>query len=143
MGENLGPLKGLGNALVAAEWGSSRDGPGFELKSKVFLKLLRKGEDGVCMVRGLRSSGSAAMNIAMVAAGNLDLYWEDGGCWAWDVCAGWCILMEVEGIMVGCEDGDWEVSVEGRRYMAVRPAKNGEGQREIVEEMWGIVGSCK
>ncbi len=44
----------------------------------MFMKLLRRREDGGRMVRGLRSSGSAALNIAFVATGSLDLYWEDG-----------------------------------------------------------------
>lgn len=129
--------------MVGAEYGSDRGGDGFEMKARVFEKLLRRKEDGGCMVRGLRSSSSAAMNMALVATVSLDLYWEDGGRWAWDVCAGWCILMEAGGLMVACEKQQWKVEVDGRRYMAVRPAKGWEGQRELVEEMWNIIEDCK
>ena len=87
------------------------------------------------MVHGLRSFGSAALNLCGVASGGLDVYWE-AGCWAWDVCAGWVILKETGGIMVDANPGNWEPKVEGRRYLAVR---GGEGQKRVVEEFWGMV----
>jgi myo-inositol-1(or 4)-monophosphatase len=92
------------------------------------------------MVHGLRSFGSAALNLCGVASGGLDVYWE-AGCWAWDVCAGWVILEEAGGIMVDANPGNWEPRVDERRYMAVR---GGEGQKEIIEEFWGQVhGKCE
>lgn len=36
----------------------------------------------------------------MVAAGQLDLYWEIG-CWSWDVCAGTIIAREAGGKVYG------------------------------------------
>lgn len=90
------------------------------------------------MVHSLRALGSAALNLAHVASGQQDVYWE-GGCWAWDVAAGWCILVEAGGIMVGGNPGDWECEVDGRKYLAVRGAPS--GQRAIVEEFWGVMGS--
>lgn len=89
------------------------------------------------MVHSLRSMGSAALNLAAVAAGQLDAYWE-GGCWAWDVAAGWCILIEAGGRMVGANPGDWNPTVEGRLYMAIRGAPS--GQTEIIEEIWKVMG---
>lgn len=86
------------------------------------------------MVHGLRSLGSAALNFCAVAEGVLDAYWE-GGCWAWDVCAGWVVLVEAGGMVVDGNPGGWEARVDGRRYLAVRP---GAG-REVVEEFWGCV----
>ena len=41
----------------------------------------------------------------------------------------WCI-------MVDANPGNWEPRVDERRYMAVR---GGQGQKEIVEEFWGLV----
>jgi myo-inositol-1(or 4)-monophosphatase len=134
------PLEGLGNALVAIEWGSNRDGPNFDLKTEVFRKLAATKETGGAMVHSLRSLGSAALNISAVAAGQMDMYWE-GGCWAWDVCAGWCILSEAGGKMVSGNPGNWEPALEERVYLAVRGAPS--GQDEIVEEFWKVIGDGK
>lgn len=90
------------------------------------------------MVHSLRCMGSAALNLAAVAAGQQDVFWE-GGCWAWDVAAGWCILVEAGGIMVGGNPGE-EATVEGRKYLAIRGAPS--GQKDIVEEFWGVVKAC-
>jgi len=72
------PLKDLSTALVGAEWGSDRKGVNFDLKVRVFSKLAAAKEDGGSMVHSLRSMGSAALNLAAVSAGHLDMYWEGG-----------------------------------------------------------------
>ncbi|KAH6662495.1 myo-inositol-1-monophosphatase [Halenospora varia] len=143
------PLAGLDGALIGAEWGSDRSGVNFEIKSKVFTKLAASKENGGAMVHSLRCLGSAALNLAMVAAGQQDIFWE-GGCWAWDVAAGWCILVEAGGVMVGGNPGDWEATVDGRKYLAVRGTRDGkndgvvdEGQKGIIEEMWAVIGDGK
>lgn len=38
--------------------------------------------------------------------------------------------------------GDWNPTVEGRAYLAVRAAKQDE-QKEVVEQLWGIMGERK
>ncbi|EEP77712.1 conserved hypothetical protein [Uncinocarpus reesii 1704] len=134
-GDNIEPLKGLSNALVGVEWGSDRHGPNWETKIGTFERLGKAREEGGAMVHSMRSMGSAALNLCAVAAGYMDIYWE-GGCWAWDVCAGWVILAEAGGIMVDGNPGGWEAEVDGRRYLAVRASKNSEGQKEIVQEFW-------
>ncbi|KAJ9138874.1 Inositol monophosphatase [Pleurostoma richardsiae] len=134
------PLLGLSTALVGVEWGSSRDGPNFELKAETFRRLAASKEVGGSMVHSMRSLGSAALNLCAVAAGQLDLYWE-GGCWAWDVCAGWCVLSEAGGIMASGNPGDWEPELDGRVYLAIRGAPS--GQKEIVEELWKVIGDGK
>lgn len=134
------PLEGLGTALVAVEWGSGRDGPNYELKTDVFKKLAGSTEIGGAMVHSLRSLGSAALNLAAVAAGQMDMYWE-GGCWAWDVCAGWCILREAGGIMASGNPGEWNPELESRLYLAVRGAPS--GQKDLVKELWDIMGDRK
>jgi myo-inositol-1(or 4)-monophosphatase len=121
--------------LVAVEWGSDRSGNDFKVKSETFKKLAATKENGGGMVHGLRSFGSAALNLCGVASGGLDIYWE-AGCWAWDVCAGWIILEEAGGMVVDANPGNWNPEVEGQRYLAVR---GGEGQKEIIEEFWGLV----
>jgi myo-inositol-1(or 4)-monophosphatase len=134
------PLKDLSTCLIGAEWGSDRSGNNFALKCKVFARLAENKDAGGAMVHSIRCIGSAALNLALVAAGQQDVFWE-GGCWAWDVCAGWCILVEAGGIMVGGNPGDWEISIDSRKYMAIRGAPN--GQKEIVEEMWKVIGDGK
>ncbi|KAF2263778.1 inositol monophosphatase [Lojkania enalia] len=129
-----GPLS-LSECLVAVEWGSDRSGNDFAVKSKTFARLAQGKEEGGGMVHGLRSLGSAALNLCAVASGALDIYWE-AGCWAWDVCAGWAILREAGGLMVDANPGNWNPRVEERRYFAVRA---GEGQKKIVEQFWGLV----
>lgn len=131
------PLNDLSTCLVGTEWGSDRTGVNFELKTKVFAKLAASKEDGGAMVHSIRSMGSAALNLAAVAAGQQDVFWE-GGCWAWDVAAGWCILSEAGGIMASGNPGDWEPTIDGRKYLAVRAAPS--GQKQIVEEMWAVIG---
>lgn len=139
-GSKAPPLEGLGTALVAIEWGSSRDGTNYDVKTETFRKLAGSEKIGGAMVHSLRSLGSAALNLCAVAAGELDAYWE-GGCYAWDVCAGWCILSEAGGIMASANPGDWDPALDARVYLAVRGAP--KGQKEIVEEFWKVVGTGK
>jgi myo-inositol-1(or 4)-monophosphatase len=129
------PLGDLSQCLVAVEWGSDRSGNDYAIKHQTFTKLCASKSDGGAMVHSLRSLGSAALNLSQVAAGTIDVYWE-AGCWAWDVCAGWCILKEAGGIMVDANPGNWEPTIDGRRYLAVRRAKD---QEKVVEEFWSYV----
>lgn len=132
------PLGDLSSALVSIEYGSQRDGENFEVKMRTFRKLAAaKDGGGGAMVGGLRSLGSAALNLCACAAGQLDMYWE-GGCYAWDVTAGWCILAEAGGRMASGNPGDWEPALDARVYMAVRAASG--GQKEIIEEFWNVIG---
>ncbi|KAI6986036.1 inositol monophosphatase [Hortaea werneckii] len=111
------------------------DGNDFKVKTDTFAKLCASKEAGGAMVHGIRSLGSAELNMCGVAAGHLDLYWESG-CWAWDVCAAWVIVEEAGGKVVGCHQGDWDPKIDQRRYMSVRA---GQDQEKIVEEFWGCV----
>lgn len=125
----------LSQCLVAVEWGSERIGNDYDVKCDTFRRLCASKEAGGAMVHGIRSLGSAELNLCAVAPGHLDVYWETG-CWAWDVCAGWVILEEAGGRVVGAHPGDWTPRVDQRRYMGVR---GGEGQEGIIEEFWGCV----
>ncbi|KAJ4305299.1 hypothetical protein N0V90_000830 [Kalmusia sp. IMI 367209] len=125
------PLETLNTCLVAVEWGSDRSGNDFAVKSQTFAKLAQSKEDGGGMVHGLRSLGSAALNICAVAGGDIDIYWE-AGCWAWDVCAGWVVLGEAGGLMVDANPGGWEPRVDGRRYMAVRVGRGRGGRGRVL-----------
>ncbi|GMF81067.1 unnamed protein product [Aspergillus oryzae] len=137
-GTDLEPLQGLQNSLIGVEWGSDRKGRNWETKVRTLEKLGQAKDEGGAMVRSMRSMGSAALNLCAVAAGTLDLYWE-GGCWAWDVCAGWVILTEAGGIMVDGNPGGWQAVIDGRVYLAVRASPSQIGQRELVEEFWANI----
>lgn len=127
-------LESLSQALVAIEWGSDRTGHDYELKTQVFKSLAASKENNGAMIHGFRSLGSAALNLCAVAEGSIDMYWE-GGCWAWDVCAGWVVLQEAGGRVVDANPGSWEVALDARRYLGVRAgAVDG-----VVEEFWGHV----
>jgi len=135
-----GPLETLNNCLVAVEWGNERLGPNWELRSSVAMKLLSSKTIGGAMAHSVRSNGSAALDFCYVAAGWFDAFWE-GGCWIWDVCAGWLIVEESGGIVAGANPGEWEPSLEGRSYMPVRAAPS--GQYEVVEELWSCMDGRK
>lgn len=130
-------MESLGDLQICVEWGSDRSGNDFKVKSEVFKKLAGSKEEGGAMVHSLRSFGSAALNLSGVAAGYLDMYWE-GGCWAWDVCAGWAILSEAGGRVVDGNPGNWTPILEERRYLAVRA---GDGQDQMIDQFWKVVGS--
>ncbi|CAK7215822.1 hypothetical protein SCUCBS95973_002608 [Sporothrix curviconia] len=142
-------LRGLGTALVGVEWGSDRQGANFDLKVGVFQRLAAAKAASQtttttttppnAMVHSLRSLGSAALNFCAVAAGQMDCYWE-GGCYAWDVCAGWCILSEAGGFVASGNPGDWEPALDSRLYLAVRGAPS--GGKELVEEFWSVIGDA-
>lgn len=72
--------------VFGCEWGKDRrDLPGGNLHRKVdsFVNLAaemggREGKGG--MVHGVRSLGSATLDLAYCAMGAFDIWWE-GGCW--------------------------------------------------------------
>ncbi|RMZ85824.1 hypothetical protein DV737_g524, partial [Chaetothyriales sp. CBS 132003] len=130
-------LKGLDGTLVAIEWGSDRSGSNWKTKCDTWQRLGASKEEGGAMVHSARALGSAALNLCTVAEGTIDVYWE-GGCWPWDVCAGWVILVEAGGIIVDGNPGSWEIPVDHRKYLAVRGA-NKDGQKQIVEEFWSCI----
>jgi myo-inositol-1(or 4)-monophosphatase len=132
------PLEGLDGCVVAIEYGSDRTGQNWKTKTETWAALGASKEEGGAMVHSARALGSAALNLCGVADGSLDAYWE-GGCWAWDVCAGWVMLTESGGIIVDGNPGQWEIPVDHRKYLAVRGSEDSKGQRELVEEFWSFI----
>lgn len=55
-------------------------------------------------VSGIRRSGSAALDLAWVAAGRFDAYWERG-IQAWDMAAGVILVREAGGFVTDMEGG--------------------------------------
>lgn len=60
-------------------------------------------------VAGLRRSGSAALDMAYVAAGRYDGYWERG-LKAWDLAAGIVLVREAGGLVMDVNGGDEALS---------------------------------
>ncbi|KIW17115.1 hypothetical protein PV08_04306 [Exophiala spinifera] len=137
--KELTALGGLDGCVVAVEFGSDRSGRNWKTKTDTWARLGRSKDDGGAMVHSARALGSAALNLCGVAEGVLDAYWE-GGCWAWDVCAGWVILTEAGGLIVdGNPSGNFDIPVTHRKYLAVKAAKDGVGQKELVKEFWSHI----
>ena len=56
-------------------------------------------------VAGLRRFGAAALDLAWIAAGRLDGYWERD-IKPWDIAAGLILVREAGGFVTGCEGAD-------------------------------------
>ncbi|GAA6024060.1 hypothetical protein JCM10207_009294 [Rhodosporidiobolus poonsookiae] len=133
------PLASLGEAVVGVEWGSDRSKRVVEKKGRTFMRLAGDGREveGGRMVHSLRSVGSAAINYAMTAAGQLDLYWEIG-CWSWDVCAGTVIAREAGGKVYGKGGAPFSPQdLMGHHFFVVRAMEGGEAaQDKIAKEFF-------
>jgi myo-inositol-1(or 4)-monophosphatase len=55
--------------------------------------------------QAVRRMGSSALNLCYVAAGRLDAYWASDTK-TWDVAAGWLLVREAGGVVVGRNGGD-------------------------------------
>ncbi len=78
-----------------------------------------------CMreVSGYRRGGSAALDLAYVAAGRLDAYWE-AGLRSWDIAAGILLVQEAGGIVTGL-DGS-RVNLKKGDVLAANPVLHEE-----------------
>jgi myo-inositol-1(or 4)-monophosphatase len=145
------PINAPKGCIFSCEFGKQRSlqpGSNFPLKIDSFLKMASEASEGGGMVHGVRCLGSATLDLAYVATGAFDIWWE-GGCWEWDVAAGICILREAGGLITSCNppanpetDPIGEVRLGSRLYLAIRPAGDSEGetgrqaQERVVREVW-------
>ncbi|KAK3291835.1 inositol monophosphatase [Chaetomium fimeti] len=140
--------------VFACEWGKDRkdrvDGNLYR-KVESFVNMAaevggRGGKGG--MVHGVRSLGSATLDLAYTAMGAFDIWWE-GGCWEWDVAAGIAILQEAGGLVTTANPPEdpatariEDVGLGSRLYLAIRPAgpsateSGRKGQERTVREVW-------
>ena len=65
-------------------------------------KFIKEIEELMPKVAGIRRSGSAALDLAWVAAGRYDGFWETGLS-IWDIAAGIIIIRESGGIVTGID----------------------------------------
>lgn len=87
---HVSDVKELRNALVVFECGTSRDADKCAVVFENFKQIVAKGH-------GMRSLGSAALNMAMVAMGGADANFEFG-IHAWDIAAGDILVREAGGV---------------------------------------------
>lgn len=150
------PANAPQGCVLSVEWGKDRkDKADGNLHRKVdsFLTMAaepagRGGKGG--MVHGVRSLGSATLDLAYVAMGAFDIWWE-GGCWEWDVAAGIAIVQEAGGLVTTANPPEdtqnapiEDVRLGSRLYLAIRPAgpssATGEtarqSQERVVREVW-------
>ncbi|KAI1363296.1 inositol monophosphatase [Xylaria arbuscula] len=148
------PACAPGGCIFSCEWGKDRrDIPDGNMHRKVesFVNMAAEagGRDGKGgMVHGVRSLGSATLDLAYVAMGAFDIWWE-GGCWEWDVSAGIAILQEAGGLVTTANPPEdyqtaeiSDVRLGSRLYLAIRPAGPSETesgrqtQERVVREVW-------
>jgi myo-inositol-1(or 4)-monophosphatase len=79
-------------------------------------------------VRGIRRGGSAALDLAYVAAGRLEAYWERG-TYAWDVAPGILLVEEAGGRVTDYDGG--EAVADGGRFIA----SNGRVHAELMARL--------
>ncbi|KAF4434338.1 QA-X [Fusarium acutatum] len=148
------PANAPSGCTFSCEWGKDRrDIPDGNMSRKVesFVNMAserngRGGKGG--MVHGMRSLGSATLDLAYTAMGSFDIWWE-GGCWEWDVAAGFAILEEAGGLVTTANPpSDPETAditrahLGGRLYLAIRPAgpsateTGRQTQERTVREVW-------
>ncbi len=73
--------------------------------------------------RDLRRMGSASLDLAYVAAGRLDGYWEDG-LKAWDIAAGIVLVREAGGYLTAVDGG--AVDLDRGSVLAANPHIHGQ-----------------
>ena len=93
-----------------------------EQQLQVELTLMREAA-------GVRRSGSAALDLAYVAAGRLDGFWEYGLA-PWDIAAGELLVREAGGIVTDMRGGDG--AVEAGDVVAANPKVLREMLRVLV-----------
>lgn len=98
---HVSDIKVLPEALVAFECGTSRDEEKCKIVLENFKKIVSKGH-------GMRSLGSAALNMAMVAMGGADANFEFG-IHAWDIAAGDIIVREAGGVCIDPAGGPLDI----------------------------------
>nr|XP_046264170.1 inositol monophosphatase 1 isoform X2 [Scatophagus argus]XP_046264171.1 inositol monophosphatase 1 isoform X2 [Scatophagus argus] len=96
-------------SIIATEFGSSRDP---EVVDRIFSSLRNILS---IPVHGVRSAGTAAINMCLVASGCVEAYYEIGPH-VWDVAAGSLIVSEAGGVVMDVEGGPLDLM--SRRIIA-------------------------
>jgi myo-inositol-1(or 4)-monophosphatase len=87
----------------------------------------------VVQARAVRRSGSAALNLAYVAAGRFDAY-SARETRPWDVAAGALLVQEAGGSIVG---------IDGQPFTIEKPQFIATGTAELNATLMGLIGDVK
>ncbi|KAK9710233.1 hypothetical protein K7432_008556 [Basidiobolus ranarum] len=111
---NPPPLPDLAHCLFVTEYGADRNPSVINSKVSSIHRMASANSSVPAggHVRGIRSTGSAALNLCMLARGGSDIYWEIG-VHVWDIAAAMIILQESGGLVVD-GTGRWGVGAKPR-----------------------------
>ncbi|XP_050346547.1 inositol monophosphatase 1 [Nymphalis io] len=98
---HVSQVKEVRNALISFEAGTARDEEKQRIVFENFKLIVTKAQ-------GARTVGSAALNMAMVALGGSDAYFEFG-IHAWDIAAGDIIVREAGGVCIDPAGGPFDI----------------------------------
>lgn len=119
----VSPQEDIKQAIIATEFGSNRDA---DVVDKIFTSLRRV----LCIpVHGVRSAGTAAINMCLVALGCVEAYYEIG-IHVWDVAAASLIVSEAGGVLMDVEGGPLDIM--SRRVVA---ANNKTVAERLIKEI--------
>jgi len=121
---------GVGDCLLVNNIGHHRETDFVDESADRIRRWLRAG------LRGYRSSGSAAINMAHVASGIVSSYYEHGYGGPWDVCAGLVLVHEAGGVAKTASDGSEFVLTYGRGSICC-------GNAQVVDDVMKVAGTPK
>ncbi|KAJ8329520.1 hypothetical protein O5D80_002341 [Batrachochytrium dendrobatidis] len=135
----------LATALIATEYGASKDTDILHAKIRAIQRVITTPVAG----RGIRSLGSAALSMCMVAEGGVDAYYE-AGIHAWDICAGIVIVREAGGVAINlgkdpkCHDSvlNEDVDVMARSILCVRGIQ-GNNENQVAESQMALIAQMR
>lgn len=133
------PLK-LNTSVVSVSYRGDRGVVNLDKAMEQSKKLL--SADGG-MVHGIRRCGSTALDLCEVACGYLDA--KKTSNWAWDVCAGWVIVLEAGGFVVsgtlpttGNETIVLETDIFCRDFLFVRSVRTQAERESFIKDFWRV-----
>ncbi|KAI9298998.1 hypothetical protein K502DRAFT_298562 [Neoconidiobolus thromboides FSU 785] len=103
-------IDSIKQCLMMNEFGGQRDKTIIESKTKSMYRISLSDKDGGGHCRGMRSLGTAALDMCQLAKGHADIYWEVGPH-VWDFAAA-LVIVEESGGMVVSSPGTWPNKVQ-------------------------------
>ncbi|XP_034039461.1 inositol monophosphatase 1 [Thalassophryne amazonica] len=98
----VSPQEDIKQSMVVMEFGSNRDPENVDKIFNTIRKILH------IPVHGIRSAGTAAINMCLVASGCAEVYYESG-IHVWDVAAASLIVTEAGGVLLDLDGGDFDM----------------------------------